>query len=297
MVPVGLQRGGDQAVVGVDGQVAPSGQLGGVAGSFHLGAAQPVGLLGARRQLVGDGQGDLQGHRADGCQQQLAHGVVDAAAEDGLAAGGGGLDAGALTDIDGGEVVAALLVAHGHALPATSADHQSLQQGWAFAGRAGAAVLPMGRRAGGQAALVVLELLPAEIADVRVGDERDPVLAGLQQVAGLPVGAAPRAARISVPGSAQISDSRCQSALLRASRETSRPSTMPARPMPTSATSRWKPSRPWAEAPERPRSSSITITCSAGQPNATARSRSAYWRSVEVVFSTTCRRVDWRTYR
>jgi hypothetical protein len=107
----------------------------------------------------------------------------------------------------------------------------------------------------------------------------------------------PSSSRISVVVSAQISSSRCQSALLRASLETSKPSTMPARPMPTSATSRWKPSRPSAEAPERPRSSSITITCSAGQPNATARWRSAYWRSVEVVFSTTWRRVDWRTYR
>src|SRR6266508_5006723 len=90
-----------------------------------------------------------------------------------------------------GVVAVALLVAHGHALPATSADHQSLQQGRAFAGWAGAAVLPVGRRAGGQAALVVLVLLPAEVAVVRVGDERDPGLAGLQQVAGVPVGASP----------------------------------------------------------------------------------------------------------
>jgi hypothetical protein len=68
LVPVGLQGGGHQAVVRVDGQVAPSGQLGGVAGAFHLGAAQPVGLGGACRQLVGDGQGDLQGHGADGLE-------------------------------------------------------------------------------------------------------------------------------------------------------------------------------------------------------------------------------------
>ena len=42
---------------------------------------------------------------------------------------------------------------------------------------------------------------------------------------------------------AQISSSRCQSALFRASRDTSRPSTIPAWPMPTSATRRWNPSR------------------------------------------------------
>jgi len=32
-------------------------------------------------------------------------------------------------------------------------------------------------------------------------------------------------------------------------------------------------------------------------PSATARWRSAYWRSVLSVFSNTCRMVDWRTYR
>jgi hypothetical protein len=40
------------------------------------------------------------------------------------------------------------------------------------------------------------------------------------------------------PDEVQISSSRCQSALLRASRDTSNPSTIPARPMLTSATSR-----------------------------------------------------------
>ena len=55
-------------------------------------------------------------------------------------------------------------------------------------------------------------------------------------------------ARSRCPTSAQISSSRCQSALLRARRDTSRPSTIPARPMPTSATRRWKPSRSAEEA-------------------------------------------------
>ena len=44
--------------------------------------------------------------------------------------------------------------------------------------------------------------------------------------------------------SAQISSSRCQSIELRARRETSRPSTMPACPMPTSATKCWNPRGP-----------------------------------------------------
>ncbi len=86
--------------------------------------------------------------------------------------------------------------------------------------------------------------------------------------------------RVSVSVIEQSSSSRCQSVELRARRETSRPSTMPARPRPTSVTSRWKPSRSTAEAPERPRSESMTTTCSADHPSAMARSRSAYWRWV-----------------
>lgn len=41
----------------------------------------------------------------------------------------------------------------------------------------------------------------------------------------------------------------------------------------------------------------MTTTWSIDQPRATARWRSAYWRSVEVVFSITWRSVDWRMYR
>lgn len=105
----------------------------------------------------------------------------------------------------------------------------------------------------------------------------------------------PSSSRISVWLRAQISNNRCQSALLRASRDTSNPITMPAFPIPTSATSRWKPSLPSALAPERPRSPSMTTTWSLVHPRATARWRRPYWRSVEVVFSTTWRSVLCRT--
>ena len=61
----------------------------------------------------------------------------------------------------------------------------------------------------------------------------DPVAAGIEA-------AVPSSSQIRVADMAQICSSRCQSALLRASRETSSPNTIPARPMLTSATSRWK---------------------------------------------------------
>jgi hypothetical protein len=96
---------------------------------------------------------------------------------------------------------------------------------------------------------------------------------------------------------AQISSSRCQSALLRASRETSRPNTIPARPMLASATRRWNPSRSAAEAPDWPWSVSMVTMCSASQPSAIAFCRNAYWRVADSVLVSTCRSVDWRTYR
>ena len=88
----------------------------------------------------------------------------------------------------------------------------------------------------------------------------------------------PSSSRMRVSVWAQICSSRCQSALLRASREHSRPSTIPARPRDTSATRCWNPSRSAEEAPEWPWSMSITWIRSAGQPSATARPRRSYWR-------------------
>ena len=56
------------------------------------------------------------------------------------------------------------------------------------------------------------------------------------------------------------------------------------------------PTRPAVLAPDLPRSSSITSTREAGQPNPTARSTSPYCNRVDSPWSSTCWRVDWRTY-
>src|ERR1039457_4682325 len=84
----------------------------------------------------------------------------------------------------------------------------------------------------------------------------------------------------------------CQSAELRASREHSRPSTIPARPRETSATSCWNPSRSAAEAPEWPWSMSMTVIWLASQPSAIALPRRSYWRIADSVLLSTCLSVD-----
>jgi hypothetical protein len=106
----------------------------------------------------------------------------------------------------------------------------------------------------------------------------------------------PSASASSAPASAHSSSSWYQSAPERASRDISMPSTSPTCPMVISVTSRSNPTRPAALAPDLPRSSSITSTREAGQPSATARSTSPYRSRVDSPWSSTCWRVDWRTY-
>ncbi|HVB43011.1 MAG TPA: hypothetical protein VNF47_09945 [Streptosporangiaceae bacterium] len=93
---------------------------------------------------------------------------------------------------------------------------------------------------------------------------------------------------------AHSSSSWCQSAELRASREHSRPSTIPARPSDTLATICWNPSRSAALAPDWPWSMSITVTWLASQPSAIALPRRSYWRIADSVLWMTCLRLDWR---
>src|SRR6266487_4318141 len=106
----------------------------------------------------------------------------------------------------------------------------------------------------------------------------------------------PSASASSAPDSANSSSSWYQSAPERASRDISMPSTSPTCPMVISVTTRWYPTRPAALDPDLPRSSSITSTREVCQPSATARSTSPYCSRVDSPWSSTCWRVDWRTY-
>jgi len=86
-----------------------------------------------------------------------------------------------------------------------------------------------------------------------------------------------------------------QSVLLRARRDTSRPTMMPALPRPTAATRSVKPSRPAVLAADRARSSSMTLIWSSPQPSSIAYRRSSYCKASDPVFSWVWVKVDWRT--
>jgi hypothetical protein len=56
-----------------------------VLGAFNLSVAQPVGFVGAALDLTLHGERELECHRSNGLDQQLADGFVDLDADDALA--------------------------------------------------------------------------------------------------------------------------------------------------------------------------------------------------------------------
>src|SRR5262249_11140368 len=71
---------------------------------------------------------------------------------------------------------------------------------------------------------------------------------------------------------------------------------MPTCPWLTRATSSWKPARPSAELPVRPRSVSMTRVWLAGQPAADARPPRVYWSIKLSLFAKVWWGLGWRTY-
>ena len=174
--------------MGVDRQVAATGQVSLVAGAFHGSGADPVGLVGAGDELFGDGERGRKGQRGEGVDQQGADGGVDARARDALADGRAVADPFGLADILGHLAAGSGVVAHRHAGAADPADDQALQQRGSFAGWAGAAVGATGGGQLGQAGLVGLKRLEGEVAGVGVGDQHRPLLAGQYANGGLAAG-------------------------------------------------------------------------------------------------------------
>jgi hypothetical protein len=187
LVPVGFEAVGNEPVVGIDGEIAATGELGVLVGALDVGPAELVGFIGAGFEFGLDGQRDLERERGDGLQQQLFDRLIDGVAWKLLADRSGALDVVVGAAIVGHERVAALVIADGHASSAASADHESLQQRWAFAGGSGGAVGAVRIGVCCQQLLVVLELFPGQIAGVRVVDQAGPLLAWELSGGGAPV--------------------------------------------------------------------------------------------------------------
>ena len=127
-----------------------------------------------------DGEGGFDGQRGEGVDEQLPDLLVQAGAGDGLADPAAVRDAVALAHVGGDLLVAALVVADGHAQPAGPADDDALQQRGSFAGRPGGAVPAVRGGVGGQLCAVGVVLVQGDVSGVGAGDEGDPFLAGQQ---------------------------------------------------------------------------------------------------------------------
>src|ERR1700757_5134349 len=96
--------------------------------------------------------------------EQLPDLLVESGAGDGLADPVGMFDAVALAHVGGDLLVAALVVADGHALPAGPADDDALQQRGAFAGRPGGPVPAVRGGVGGQLRAVGVVLVQGDVS-------------------------------------------------------------------------------------------------------------------------------------
>jgi len=150
----------------------PFGAGGFVADPFDGQLGGPAATGPAVGDLVGGGQrqGDLVG--VEGGEQPFGDGVVDGGGGDRPAGGRGHLVGARRRTLVGGVTVA--VVAGGHRPPARPAGDDSLAQGVALAGRAGAGV----GQVGGQAGTVGQVVVPADVAGMVIVDHDWPLLSG-----------------------------------------------------------------------------------------------------------------------
>ncbi len=179
---------GDEPVGGAGGEVAAAGQVGVVAGASGVGCAQRVSLVGPVLEFGLDGEGGFDGERGEGLDEQRADAFAGAVTRDRGADPVPVGDAVALADVGGQILVAALVVADGHAAAAAAADDDALQQCRSFPGRSGDAVTAVGGGVGGQAVAVGVVLAQGDVSGVDAGDEGDPFFAGQQPRRHFPAG-------------------------------------------------------------------------------------------------------------
>ena len=125
---------------GIDEQIASLGQVGFIARSLHLFLAKLIYFLDSCLEFLLDRQSDFERERSHAFHQKLTHSVIDLVSNNPLAYRYDMFNAVALADVLGHEALLACVISNRHPASASSTDHQPLQQCWAFARRALAAV-------------------------------------------------------------------------------------------------------------------------------------------------------------
>src|ERR671918_30884 len=172
--PVGLQAAGHQAVVRVDGQVAPLGSYGLVAGSFDLASPLAEGGVVVSFDHLGGSEGGGHAGGSEGGEEGRGDGPVDLHAAHAQAVHAAAVDEGAVGAVIARCRVGALVV-DSEAPAASPAGGQPLQQGGSFAQRAAAGLMGSRAGVGADAGLVGLVGRPVDVAGMVVHDQHLPV--------------------------------------------------------------------------------------------------------------------------
>ena len=172
----------------------PLGELGVFARTLDLRAAQAIDLGLARAELIEDLQRDIERRRRHGLEDELTHGLVEARAGNDLtatarrsrsrAAGRRSPEAGWPRRRSS---------ARSSGSPQRPQSTSALQQRDAFARRTPSAIGAVAGGVGQERRLIRLELLPREVARVRVGQEDLPLRARQSPIARLAGDRAPSA--------------------------------------------------------------------------------------------------------
>ncbi len=131
---------------------------------------QLVGLVESRLERLLDRQGDLQRQRRDRLEQHAPDRVIEPVARDTLTDWFGLRDPATLTDVRGPGGPLAAVIAHGHPIPTDPAHRQPLEERRPLAWGTPASVGAIRLRVLTQPALILFEVLPADVAGMCVWD-------------------------------------------------------------------------------------------------------------------------------
>jgi len=176
-IPVRLERVRYHAVVRIHLHIASPRELDVILCVLHFLAAEPIGFVDPRLELLLDGERHLERYRSDGLDEQFADRVIDAAAVDDLATWLTACDPAELTEIGRHVASIDLVIAHRHALAADGADCEALQERRAFARRAFLPVSSVRVSVIAQTSVVLVELREGDVTRMRVGNVGGPFLA------------------------------------------------------------------------------------------------------------------------
>jgi len=175
VIPFRFQAVGNQSVAGVDIHVTPAGKLGFVLCPLDVFPPQRIGFGNPCLDFLLNGEGNLQSHWLHQFQQEVADRLIDDTARHALADLLRPPDGGFLADIGGNHLLIRDAVVDAHSLSTDAAYDAALQERRALACRPRFPCSSEPQRVLGEALLIGLKLLPADVAGMSTGNQDLPI--------------------------------------------------------------------------------------------------------------------------